>query len=189
MRNKTKIKRLLSCIAICVLLVVTICATGTSCYSLLVDIAGIVDDYEGDDSDITVVTKEYYMGEVATIGKLDYTIIDVYDTAYIGSAYLGETTQNNFVVVRLKITNNANKSVTLYDDMFKYCRDSFRYESSYSGIYLENGFYVCEELGAGLSITINVVYEIPSEHISTDYILAKESSYSSKGVKIYLSNK
>ena len=38
-----------------------------------------------------------------------------------------------------------------------------------------NPFYVIENIGAGISKTISIVYEIPSAYKATDYMLVKDS--------------
>ena len=48
---------------------------------------------------------------------------------------------------------------------------------------LDNVFYVVQSVGAGITKTINVAYEIPSAHQSSDYVLVKDSY---KTEKIYL---
>ena len=126
----------------------------------------------------------YGMNQTVTVRELEFTILSVYDTKQIGGEYINETTEYNFVVVQIRIKNNSNEEKYISDSNFYYYRGNNKYESSNAGIYLdENGFWLNETIGAGLSKTINVVFEIPSEHLETDYILAKDSY---KTEKIYL---
>ena len=130
--------------------------------------------------------RVYGMNETVIVKDLGFVILDVYDTKQIGNDYLGEKTEYNYVVVKIRITNYSNEEKYISDSNFYYYRGENKYDADYSGIYLkdeDNGFYINETIGAGLSKTISVVYEIPSEHLETDYILAKDGF---KKEKIYL---
>lgn len=50
-------------------------------------------------------------------------------------------------------------------------------------MYLDNGFWINETIGSGITKTIAIVYEIPSEFESTDYIKVKDGF---KTAKIYM---
>ena len=129
-------------------------------------------------------TKTYGMNETVTVGDLQYKITNVYDTVKVGS--LGETTSNNYVVITLVIKNNSSSEKSLTSSYFTYCRGNNKYEPSTQAMYLNsstNPFLALEKVGAGISKTITVVYEIPSEHASTDYLQVKDSF---KTEKIYM---
>ncbi len=126
----------------------------------------------------------YGMNEVVSVRELEFKVTDVYDTKRCGSEYVGQSTENNFAVVTFQIKNLTTNEKTITSNNFKYYRGVNEYEASSAGIYLgENGFYVLEDIGAGLTKTIVVAYEIPTTHEANDYILAKDSY---KTEKIYL---
>lgn len=123
------------------------------------------------------------MNEVVTVGDWQFTITKAENTKFLGSTFLNETTDYNFVVITLVVKNISNTEKTLWDDNMVYHRGNNSYECNSAAIVLDNGFYLLEDIGAGLSKTISVVYEITSESMETDYILVKDG-YSSK--KIYI---
>ena len=138
-------------------------------------------DDNTDDSHTSSDTK-FKINDPVTVGDLTYTVIDVYDTDNIG---YNNKTENNYVVVTLTVKNNGKDGITVYDSMFEYYRGDAKYECSANSIYLENGFYVLQAIGAGITKTISVAYEIPSEHEGTDCISVKASSYG-KSEKIFM---
>ena len=127
--------------------------------------------------------KTYGLNETVTVNDLVFKIESVYDTKQVGSQYVGESTENNFAVVTFEVKNLANSEKTVMSENFKYYRGSSVYEASSAGIYLDEGFYVLKEIGSGLSKKFSVVYEIPTSHESSDYILVKDSY---KTEKIFL---
>ena len=128
-------------------------------------------------------TSTYGMNQKVKVKDLEFTITGAYDTKILGNSTLGATTENNFVVVTITVKNNSSSEINLYESNFRYYRGSNAYEAHSGGIYLDNGFYVVQSVGAGITKTINVAYEIPSAHQSSDYVLVKDSY---KTEKIYL---
>ena len=124
---------------------------------------------------------EYKLNDTVTVGDLQYTISSPYNTVKVGT--LGTVTQNNYVVVTVTIKNNGSSEKYISDSNFKYCRENNKYNTHNDGIYLENGFWLNVTIGAGITKTIQVVYEIPSEYVSTDYIQVKDGF---KTEKIYM---
>lgn len=115
---------------------------------------------------------EYKMNDTVSVGKLDFTITMAYNTVQI--SYLGTITQNNYVVVTMTVKNKDKSQKNLYESAFTYYRGKNSYKPHNDGIYLDNGFWVIKEIGAGITSIIQVVYEIPSTYESTDYILVKD---------------
>lgn len=127
------------------------------------------------------VASTYGMNQTVKVGDLEYTIKNAYDTVKVGT--LGDVTQNNYVVITLNIKNNGSSEKTFTSSSFTYYRGNNKYEPSTQAIYLSgasNPFSVIETIGAGISKTITVVYEIPSAHQSTDYLQVKDSFRSEK---------
>ena len=128
-------------------------------------------------------SSTYGMNQKVTVRNLEFTITGAYDTKMLGSSSLGATTENNFVVVTIVVKNISSSEITLLESNFRYYRGSNSYEAHSGGIYLDNGFYVTQSIGAGITKTIKVAYEIPSEYQKSDYVLVKDSY---KSEKIYL---
>ena len=146
--------------------------------------AGSSSNNSGGGNNTTQTASTYKMNQAVTVGDLQYTITNAYDTKQTGS--LGDVTQNNYVVITLVVKNNGSSEVSLTSSYFTYYRGSSKYEPSTQAMYLSsstNPFLVSEKVGAGISKTITVVYEIPSEYQATDYLQVK---YSFKTEKIYM---
>ena len=131
---------------------------------------------------VETTVSESRIGDTVSVGNFEFTVVNAYDTKKVPSS-LGEVTENNFVIVTLKIKNNATTEKTLTESNFYYYRGANRYGTHNDGIYLTDGFWLSTSIGAGLSKTISIVYEIPSEHLGTDYIQVKDSF---KTEKIYM---
>lgn len=114
------------------------------------------------------IKQTFGINDKASIKDLDYTVLSVFDTKQL--SIIGEETQNNYVVIKISVTNNGTTEKTLYPSSFNYFRGDNIYEYSSDAIYLENGFWTFESIGAGLTKTINIVFEIPTNHEKTDYI-------------------
>ena len=137
-----------------------------------------------EEMDASLSTGSYGINDKVVVRDLEYTVLEVGNTKSVGSSYVGQTTENNFVIVTLKIKNNSSSEKTLTGSNFYYYSNGNRYETSSAGIYLnDNGFYVLVEIGAGITKTIRVLYETPSEYKSSDYILVSDSY---KSEKIYM---
>lgn len=148
-------------------------------------IVGRTSDSSSSDNDGTTYGGTTYgLNQTVTVRELEFKITNVCDTKQVGNQYLGQSTENNFVIVTIQIKNNSNSEKYITDSSFRYYRGNNQYESSNAGIYLgDNGFWLNVTIGAGITKTIQVAYEIPSEHQSTDYILVKDSY---KSEKIYM---
>lgn len=147
-------------------------------------VIGIIGSIVGGDNNSGQVATTYGLNQTVTVKDLEFKITSVYDTKQVGSQYVGQSTENNFVIVTIQIKNNSNSEKYITDSSFRYYRGNNQYESSNAGIYLgDNGFWLNVTIGAGITKTIQVAYEIPSEHQSTDYILVKDSY---KSEKIYM---
>lgn len=116
------------------------------------------------------------MNETVTVGDLEYKVTAAYDTVKIGS--LGDVTSNKYVVITLVVKNNSSSEKSLTSSSFSYYRGNNKYEPSTQAMYLNsssNPFLAIEKVGAGISKTITIVYEIPSAHVATDYLQVKDS--------------
>ena len=126
-------------------------------------------------------TVEYKMNDTVTVGDLEYTINSAYNTDKIG--VLGTVTQNNYVVITMTIKNDGSSEKYISESNFYYYRGNNKYGTHNDGIYLDNGFWLNETIGSGITKTINIVYEIPSAFESTDYIEVKDGF---KNAKIHI---
>lgn len=97
-------------------------------------------------------------------------LISVEDTKVLGSGYLTETTDNNFILLTIKVVNNSDKQQTFYGSCVDlYNSSNIKYEE-YTSIYID--FILSEDIGAGITKTFQVVFETPKT--------SKEDSYTAK---------
>ena len=149
-------------------------------------LSGCTTNYTSSDSQTTNQNKQYGFGDSVKVGNVVFQINNATNTNKIGTEYVGAETEYNFVILNLTVKNIGKKEISLLSDMMTLHNGDKTYETHSSGIYLENGFYVIETIGADISKTINVVYETPIEYTPDFYLVVKESSYSYTSDKIYL---
>ena len=130
--------------------------------------------------------QSYKIGDTVKVGNYEITVNSATNSKEVGSEYLRTKTENNFVTLNVKLKNCDKSELTIYGSMIVYHIGESQYEPAGAGIYLDNGFYYSYSIGAGLIKTIDIVYEIPSNFSPNDYLEAKETSRSSKGLRIYL---
>lgn len=124
--------------------------------------------------------------DTVSVNKLQFTVNSVYNTKRVGTEYIGANTSNNFAVVNITVKNNGTSEFSLLSEMMAYHIGDNTYEPNSAGIYLDDGFYVIETIGAGLSKAVSVVYEIPSNYKTSDYVEFRESAYSYYYARVYL---
>lgn len=152
-------------------------------------LTGCVTDSSGNGisgNSFTPTSKTYGFGSTVAVGKIEYRLNSASNTKKVGTEYLGDETSNNFVIVSLTIKNNSNSEISLTSGMMELHIGEKTYEPHSSGIYLDDGFYVVDNIGPDISITKNVLFETPSEYTSEYYMVVKESAYSYTTEKIYL---
>lgn len=113
----------------------------------------------------------YYIGDTVTAGDLEFKVNSISDTNILGSSLVGESTENNFIVINITIRNIGKSEVTLTSAYMTLKRGSIEYSVNSGSIYLENGFYVLQEIGVGISKTISVAYETPDKSTDSTYVL------------------
>ena len=132
-------------------------------------------------------SKNYYIGNTVKSGNLEFTVTKVENKKSISSL---ATTEANYVLVTLKIKNIGNSETSLTSSCFSLSKGSSSYEPSSDGIYLDNGFWALETIGSGLSKTLVVAFETPTENSNNSYytLVVKESVWD-RSAKILLTNK
>ena len=127
--------------------------------------------------------QEYKMNDTVTINDFEFTVVSGYNTKEV-SKYVddGKTTQN-FSVISIKIRNIASSERSVTEDYMPLYRGNDKYNPSTKGIYLDNGFWYSISLGPKIEKTVDVVYEMPSEFLATDYI---DFNYGFSSAKVYL---
>ena len=123
----------------------------------------------------------YYIGDTVTSGSVEFTVNSVSNETLLGSSVLGASTENNFIVVELKIKNIGNSEITLSSSLIAVKKGNSSYEPHSGSIYLENGFYIIKAIGSGISQTLVFAFETPTTSTADTYTLSiKGSSLSAK---------
>lgn len=127
---------------------------------------------------------KYQISDTVSVGGLEFKVLEVTDQKEIGEFYTAET-ENIFTIVRISVKNNNKKAETIYDSAFYLYRGEYKYEATTDGLFSlgDDGFFLCKEIGPGLTETFCVVYELPSEHTADDYILFQNGF---KSERVYL---
>ena len=134
----------------------------------------------------SVEETKYGFCDPVTVGNFSYTLNNASNTKQVGSQYLGDETNDNFVIINLTVKNVGSSEQNLLTGMMLLHMGKSVYEPHSSGIYLDDGFYVLQSIGAGITKNINVLYETPNEYSPDDYLEVKASTYSSDSEKVYL---
>lgn len=149
------------------------CIVGAVCVSLL-----SACEWFNDESDNQTYGK---IGD--TLNNSDNVaicVISCENVQQLGTGILAETTENNFILLTIKVTNNSNKSQTFYSGCVDlYNSNNVKYEDKTS---LNIDYILSEDIGVGITKTFQVVFETPTT--------TNEEQYIAKiGYSIYTSDK
>lgn len=115
-------------------------------------------------------TKNVYIGEEVTNNdNVVYKVTNVKNTKHLGSEFLGEDTEYNFIVITIKVQNKSNKNITVSGscaDLYSSSGVKYEYKST---IYTD--FIISEDIGSGLSKTFQIAFETPKTTKEETYTL------------------
>src|SRR5699024_10120977 len=129
----------------------------------------------------------FEMGEVAADGKFEFVGTEVETgVEQVGSEYLNETAQGQFVLVHLEVTNVGDEAQTLYDSSQHLIDTDGREHSadSSAGIYIEDNKVLLNEINPGNTLSGVLVFDIPAD--ATPASVDLHDSMFSGGVTISL---
>ena len=131
-------------------------------------IVGSDDSTNDSTSDSSSTTQSYYINDTVSSNSIQFTVIDVENTTTLGGSYVGATTSNNFIIVTLIVKNIGNSEITIDSSDFELKKGQATYEVDSNSIYLDNGLYILKSIGAGLSTTIELAFETPTQNQYTN---------------------
>jgi hypothetical protein len=134
-------------------------------------------------------TTNYYLGDKVTSGSIEFTAVSVDNKTLLGTEWVGESTENNFVIVEVKIKNVGNSEVRLIASYFELSKSTSTYEVHSGSIYLDNGFFLGETIGSGISKTIVIAFETPTTSTAEEYKLTVKGGALSTKQSIIVKNK
>src|SRR5699024_1578370 len=133
------------------------------------------------------VAEGFGIGDVAQDGKFEFVVTDVETgVEQVGSEYLNETPQGQFVLVHLEVTSVGDKAQTLLDSSQHLSDADGREHSadSSAGIYIENNKVLLNEINPGNTLSGVLVFDIPAD--ATPASVELHDSMFSGGVSISL---
>lgn len=130
----------------------------------------------------------FYLGEVAKNTKeIEFQVFGVGDTQEVGSGFLTNKTDNNFVIVWLQITNNSNTAYSVNSYNFTLLKGDAEYEQTLTLIEDELTY---DTLNPGISKKYFIIFETNSKSEEEHYTLkCSEGLFSNKYVLLNLFEK
>ena len=106
-------------------------------------------------------TSAFIGQSVSNSDNVVFSILSVNNTKTIGTSdLLSDTTQNNFIIISLSVTNNGNKPIELYSGLIDlFDSNNIKY-SEFSSLYLDN-YIIYETINPGISKNFQVAFEVP----------------------------
>ncbi len=116
-------------------------------------------------------TKEetvYHIGDVVTVGDVEYTVNGIEQTDMIGDTYFNATAQNHFLVVSVTITNKGNEALSVSSSYLNLKNGEKTYEASTdASVYMGDENIIYESINPDASLTGKVAYDITQETIDS----------------------
>ncbi|RTE05476.1 DUF4352 domain-containing protein [Paenibacillus whitsoniae] len=102
---------------------------------------------------------EFKMNEAARVGAFEFAAISY----NISSEFSGTKTENQFVVVKVKMTNNDSKPRDFSKSLFQLKDGTGKTYAPFDGAVSDNSLLVYETVNPGLSKTRTIIFETPKE--------------------------
>lgn len=112
----------------------------------------------------------HHIGEVVTVGDVEFTVNSITQTDTVGDQYLNTTAQNHFLMIDVTVTNKGNDPLTMSSSYFTLVNGEKTYEvNSDASIYNSaNGeSIIFETINPDASFTGQVAYDITQETIDS----------------------
>lgn len=135
-------------------------------FLFLVFIAAILPDSTSGGS--SKQDKIYNCSETAKNSDgVSFKIMNVENTNHVGTDLLGENTDNNFIIITIKISNYSNKEISVYSGNVDLYLLNVKYSSKHE-LYVDSLF--SEDIGVGVSKTFQVLFETPTKSTQQQYV-------------------
>ena len=131
-------------------------------------------DAPGDD-DATPPTEEVTIGDsVSNKAGIVFKVESASDSTIAGDGYFTKTTDMNFVIVSITITNNSNKEYNANPNNFHLKKGSNEYSHHSATYYYDNGMDAFDGINPGITKTLTIVFETPTRSADEEYSLVCE---------------
>ena len=100
---------------------------------------------------------------------VEFTLVSVENRKSVGSGLLQENTDENFILLTIKVKNSSNKPISVYGGCVDlYNSDGVKYEEKSN---LSIDYIISEDINPGLSKTFQVLYETATKTTEEDYTI------------------
>ena len=138
-------------------------------------------------------------GDTETQGKINEVVSDKYGVSYcvtsvdnlktIGSGIWEETTEYNFVVLSITITNNGKEPYDANALKFVLVCDGREYEYATNGYLTYDNIMSSDTINPGITKEFRLVYETPTATTESEYKLRIDPDYLSDINSVYITLK
>ncbi len=118
-------------------------------------------------------SKTCYLNETITNkDSVSFKVNSVLDTQEIGDGYFVETTDANYVVINMTISNNGDEAYSINPYNFVLKKGDKEYEYSSDSWDLEDSISLADDINPGISKTVQIAFETPEENAVAKYTLS-----------------
>ena len=116
-----------------------------------------------------VEEKVYGIGELVTVGDVEYTVNSFETTTRVGNEYFGKDANDIFVILNVTVTNKGNKAITVDSNFFTLLRGEAKFEAdSSTSLYAnDDAKFFLSKVNPESTLTGNVVFDV-AETIAND---------------------
>lgn len=127
------------------------------------------------------------IGDAVSVGVFEYTVLSVRGGKKIGNSFHTSRTDGMFVLIEVQVKNTGSSQKTLYESDMTLFHNGSEYEIYDESWAFDDCFSVLEEIGAKMTKSFTLIYELPEDYTTNDYLQVKGPGlFDGKG-KIYLS--
>ena len=121
-----------------------------------------------------VEAKTYGVGDVVTVGDVEYTLNSVEIADSLGNEYLSATPQGKYLVVNLTVKNNGNEALLVDSSLFTLKDGEKTFEADSEGSMYANqdesgnsiGFFL-EEMNPDISMDGTIAFDVSEEQANS----------------------
>lgn len=128
-------------------------------------------------SEATEEEKTFAVGDVVTVGDLDYTVNSVETTKSVGPSAFPTEAQDTFLVIDLTVKNNGNEAIMIDTSNFKLIDGEKSFDADGSGSISANqdaegnstGFFL-ENLNPDVELQGKVVFDVTEAQANSETV-------------------
>lgn len=119
-----------------------------------------------------------------SIGGLNYSVKSVLRTTVVGSEFMRETADGEFIIVKISVRNTGHEPATISDSDFHLKNGDVTYDASSKGMM--NGGFFLAKLNPGVSKTGSIIFDVPANTSPSKYKLVVYGNGTSESKNIQL---